>query len=786
MTLQLGNYLVFAGLLVFHLTDGSGQDARFFSRRGQFESGNGRFPEALKLNQLAYRIAAIASDPILQSQILNNIGGCQLGLFRYREAEQTLQRVRRSDEAAHDDILLGGADANLAALSAQMDDFPTAEMYARESLDAYSRTGQPKLRLRPLLTLATILSRQQSVKEGERYFLAGIRTATSIEDWTSAAYGWQHYGKALLENGQLEDANRALAESQRLSGKGRNMTGKDALLWNLSRLRLRQHHFADALKSINSAIQARDTGGLVPTWQLYQTRAQVELAKGDAVSALDDARKALERARALRANVIPDNDSRVGAEGFLDEAFSVLIDAGNQVYLNTRDTALLRETFEAAEENRADSLDKLLPTSSDWRAHLPSPQYWDKLSELIAQQRRTVRFDSALSSGRLVRLRSELSEMEAAAQSTVNARVGTVLDRVRKNLPADAALLSFRLGDGASWLWAVDRAGLRLYRLPPKAALLREIRNFRDGIHDNDTRRIGQTGRRLFADLFGGLKTSLRRSSQWFISADKPLSTVPMAALVVEVNHDGPVYLTQRKTLQLLPGAQLFDSPARGSLVNQRFVAVGDGIYNRADPRYGGSGLIRPSSWSMARLPASGAEVRFAANLWPNVALLTGSSMTKKALIQEIDRDPAVIHIASHVIPGHDRWQSGILALGMDRAGEPDLLTPQEILMHPLHSRLVVMTGCSSGSADSLPASGLMGLTRAWLAAGAGEVLATRWPTRDEDGDGLIGGFYLHLLASPDGNIPKALRKARQDMIARGGWRAEPRYWSSYFLIGVR
>ena len=79
-----------------------------------------------------------------------------------------------------------------------------------------------------------------------------------------------------------------------------------------------------------------------------------------------------------------------------------------------------------------------------------------------------------------------------------------------------------------------------------------------------------------------------------------------------------------------------------------------------------------------------------------------------------------------------------------------------------------------------------MGLTRSWLAAGAGEVLATRWATTDESGDGLIGNLYLHLLRSPDGNIPEALRLARIDMIAGGGWRAEPRYWSSFFLIGVR
>ena len=116
--------------------------------------------------------------------------------------------------------------------------------------------------------------------------------------------------------------------------------------------------------------------------------------------------------------------------------------------------------------------------------------------------------------------------------------------------------------------------------------------------------------------------------------------------------------------------------------------------------------------------------------------------------------------------------REGILALGIDKSGSPDLLTADEIVMHPVHSCLVVMTGCASGSGDVLPASGLMGLTRAWLAAGAGEVLATRWPTMDESHEGLGRSFYVHLLASPDGNVPEALREARLDMIARGGWRA--------------
>lgn len=700
-------------------------------------------------------------------------------------------QVRRSALAAHDDATVGSADSNLASVNMQLNvtGLSTAEMYARESLAAYSRIGKPgeRAQAQAMMTLADILSREQMTPEGEQFYQAGINAATRLQDWPSASKGWLHYGDRLLKSGRLEAADRAFAGSYSLLHRSGRLNGEDAVLCNLSRLRLLQHDLRSAQALIDSAIRVSPTsGGRITPRLLYQTRAEVELARGDATAALRDARRALQSARFLRANIVPDNDNRVGIEGVLDDTFSVLMEAGNLVYLKTGDGKVLRETFEAAEENRAESLSALLPAASDWRAKLSTSQYRYKLSQLFAAQRVAWRLNSAESAGRLARIETELSELEASAGATVRMHTGTTLDRVRHSLPRDSALLSFRLGDRASWLWTVYRDRLRLYRLPPKAILMAEIHEFQAAILDNDMRHIPIIGRQLYRDLMGGPGRSFAQSSQWYISLDEPLYTLAFPALVVETGKRGPVYLTQRKTLQVLPGAQLLGSPDRGSLVGMRFVLAGDGVYNRADPRYSGSGLVRPASWGMARLPGSGAEVRFAADLWRHAALLTGPKMTKEALLREIDRDPDVIHIASHVIEGQDRWHTSILALGIDPTGEPDLLTSREIQMHPLHARLVVMSGCSSGSGEALPASGLMGLTRAWLAAGAGEVLATRWPTMDESGDGLIGSFYLHLLASQDGNIPKALREARRDMIARGGWRAEPRYWSSFFLIGVR
>jgi CHAT domain-containing protein/tetratricopeptide (TPR) repeat protein len=778
----MGIHLVLAGLLVFGMADRSGQDARVEGHRAQIEIDNGRARQAISLYQLAYRMAAHSSDGNLRLSLLNNIAASQLTLFRYRDAEQTLLEARRAAQAAHNDAVLGSVDGNLAAMYAHLDDLPAAEMHAREAIKACSRTRQTWELQKVLLTLGDILSHRNLFDEGERYFIFGIRVASALHDRGYEVSAWTYYGMALSENGRLDDASRAFEMSRSLARASHR--SDDVLWWNLSQLRLRQHDFEGALESINAAIGTSQDEWPVPLWRLYQTRAEVQLQTGHAAQALDDARKALTLARLLRANVIPDNDARVGSEGVLDAVYSVLIDAGNEMYLKTRDSRLLRETFEWTEENRADSLEKLLPTASDWRNRLPSPQYWDKLSELTLAQRRAVRVHSTRSSERVIRLQTELSEMEAAAKATVQARGDTILGLVEKRLPAGASLLSFRLGERAGWRWSVHQGKLDLCRLPAKMQLAAEIGEFESGIRRNDSGTIAAAGSRLYRNLFGHLAKPVAQSEQWFISADEPLYTVPMAALVM--NEKGPVYLTERKTLLVVPGAQMLQGPEHSSMANQRFLAAGDGIYNHADPRYGGSDLLHLASWSMPRLPASGAEVRFAANFWRNPVMLTGKELSRRGLLREIERDPDVIHIASHVIPGQDRWRAGILALGIDDSGDPELLTPQEILLHPIHSRLVVMTGCASASGDALPASGLMGLTRAWLAAGAGEVLATRWPVKDEDQAGLIGSFYRHLLKSRGGTIPEALQRAREDMIARGGWRAEPRYWSSFFLIGVR
>ena len=78
------------------------------------------------------------------------------------------------------------------------------------------------------------------------------------------------------------------------------------------------------------------------------------------------------------------------------------------------------------------------------------------------------------------------------------------------------------------------------------------------------------------------------------------------------------------------------------------------------------------------------------------------------------------------------------------------LLGPTEIVAHPLTPGLVVMNGCHSAQGETLPGAGLMGLTRAWIAAGARAVLATAWDIPDEAGKTMMVRFYQRFRKHPE------------------------------------
>jgi CHAT domain-containing protein len=81
----------------------------------------------------------------------------------------------------------------------------------------------------------------------------------------------------------------------------------------------------------------------------------------------------------------------------------------------------------------------------------------------------------------------------------------------------------------------------------------------------------------------------------------------------------------------------------------------------------------------------------------------------------------------------------------------------------------------------------LLGLSRAWLAAGAEAVVASLWPTPDDNGRLFVSFYRLLRNVKRDGTGSRpasALREAQLEMLRSGTWRSEPRYWAAHFVTG--
>jgi CHAT domain-containing protein len=385
-----------------------------------------------------------------------------------------------------------------------------------------------------------------------------------------------------------------------------------------------------------------------------------------------------------------------------------------------------------------------------------------------------------------------------------------LLARVSATLPSDGVLFSFRLGESASWLWAVDRAGLVLYKLPPQQDLERKtaaaLEAIRQGKPDAEGAAAG-----LYAGLFGGVAPRFLAKARWILSLDKSLFDVPFAALIEP--HSGQLaYVAERHVVQVVPGAGYWlDALARrrGTSSSGRFLGIGDPIYNAADSRLHSRGgpLFRLAAWlrpgavsaatpatfSLPRLPASASELDSCARAWGGPStLLEGASAARPELAAALGRDPEIIHFATHFLESVAPQRNGagaagsfygLIALSLTSRGEADLLTPTEIARWKTRAELVVLSGCHSDAGRVLPGAGLLGLTRAWLTAGAHSVAGSRWDTPDESG-ALFAALYRELRLQPTPDPALALASAQREMIRSGGWRGRPRYWGAYFMVG--
>lgn len=733
---------------------------------------------------------------------LTALGNCYFAMFRYRKALDQYVEARQFAETAHDHANLGGLDVNISSLYLVMGDLDGAIRSAEVGLANFDRQSFRGGRSKCLIQLAVLRARQGWMGDAVALTAEAVDIAYGESDLATVAEAWEHLGEEYLGRGELGLADRALTEAFRLRTV-HHLTRLNYSYLNLSNLRLAQRDVESASRLIDQAIrQQKRPDCLERGWILYHARGRVRMAQGRLDEAFGDFRTALDLARNWRLEVLPADFTRVSSEIELQELYSSFIDAGNRLYMARGREALARETFRAAEENRAASLRALLHEPDDWRDALPA-RYWETLAQLHSAEVALLRDDSPALRAKMQQLRTAVLEFEARAGSNGEIDSQKLVERTRKSLPRDVALLSLHLGERQSFLWALSRERFRVYGLPRKTELADDIARFSGAVRKGDASSAA-LGRALYKKLFGDLDRRFREKPRWILALDQELFQAPFAALVVETGDAGPVYLVERHAVSLTSGAVMLAAGAReawSQAVSGEFLGVGDAIYNTADPRWR-KAAPRSTSWmpwvvsaasagpavhtpALARLAGSAREIETCARIWnpQEAALLEGAEATPGRFRNALHTHPSVIHFATHFVEAKQSPRYSMIALSLSPSGDPQYLSPLEITRARVRTGVVVLSGCSSGQAEALPASGLMGLTRAWLAAGARAVIASHWSAPDDSG-ALFADFYQQLRKTPDAGPPTALRRAQLHMLHAGGWRSNPQHWATYFVAG--
>ncbi len=756
----------------------------------------GKYLEARALFLAAASGAQQAGDLRSAAMFWNNAGAAAVTRLDYRDAQLDYLKARQAAETARELVPLAAATNNLASLYLQMGNPEAAIRIAREALAGPVGSADRKIHPKLEFQLASALARVRRFDEADGIYKEAVGELEEQGDFDSTARALASLGTAALEANLPDEAETALSKALMLV-RIHHLTASANVLRGLAQVKSRRGDLRSAAALFNAAIA--EPQSLTPRWVIFADRAQFRLDHNELPGALADFREAHRLAALMRADIVPADQDRITFESGLNRVGAGLVDAGNRIAQQTSDRTLLKETFDIAEEDRLWSLRALVPAANDWRTRLP-PRYWDLLAGYQSIERGLMAQPSAEMQKRASELQLELQEIEAGATSrptsgATSGQTQSALEHVRSVLDADSVLFSFHVTKSAGWLWVVDRGRVDVYPVPALEILKSRVADFALATRQGDVRAVA-LGRGLYKDLFGAVPAVYLAHKRWLLELDGPLFDLPFASLVVPVvpgsgaadaRQNEPNYLIERAALQAIPGALMMERP-RVVAAHATFLGIGDPVYNAADNRYEGN-KNKNLVMALPRLPATAEELQACSRAWgaSGTRILTGQDAGLASVRAALLSHPSVIHFATHVVASPEDHSSGLIALSLDRSGAMGFMGPTEIVAHPVSASLVVLNGCHSGQGDELPGAGLMGLTRAWIGAGARSVLATRWDIPDEAGKTVMVEFYRALRAHPDRGEAFALEQAQLAALKENDSKpaqSNTAIWAAYFLLG--
>jgi CHAT domain-containing protein len=618
-------------------------------------------------------------------------------------------------------------------------------------------------------------------------------------------------GQIYQEEGLLVKAKGSFEAALAIYEKNGNIAGQVKVLCAISKLSLLTSQTQAALKQAEQAVglaekqaklavsPADHVNASAIRWHAWLSHARVQRVLGHRESACQSYKWAISYFKELWWEVyIVTEASAIASREEIQSAYREYVD----ILMEQRD---FNRAYEMADQTKSRTLlnftgaRRVTRQFDDSKQTATLRQMSQSIIRLKQQAKPQKQIEAAEHQLQEFQVQLEMERVKYRLVWSKPAKIEQLQNQMRKD---QTALIEFFLGEERSFVWLVTEEGSYQKTLPPRKEIEELVRPYLTTLFTAPSRmypekalsKLRGQSETLFAKLFGDLAKHLKPGQPLIVVPDGLLHYLPFETLIYDghylIEDHEVIYNPSASMLGLL---QASESTVK-SADKMELLAIGDVIF--APPAKAIKGkkqsnglsnqvLSETQNVNLSSLPNAKTEVEDIANFFPadRRKTLMGKESTESAFKRESLRRYQRLHFATHsLINETSPMQSVVVLTQGDDPEEDGRLNVGEISRLDLDCDLVVVSACQTGRGKLLSGEGVVGLSRAFLYAGAQSVVVSLWNVSDGSTGQLMKVFYQNLTSGQ--SKAAALRKAKLQMIGNSNLTRHPYYWAPFIMIG--
>jgi CHAT domain-containing protein len=722
-----------------------------------------------------------SQDQAAEISILTLKAVAHARLHQFNESEDNLQRAEKLCAATSQ-----GCGAVLRArgvLAMEQGEYARAEGYFNQSLAFARAHGDRFLEATALLNLGTASLQQNHFDEAVDW----SSSARELSIQLGAGYvaqvalgnlGWAYY--------QLGDAERALDMFLQAEKSARQFRAVHVqLIWLMAAgyvyldrgdYSLAEQSYLqgldlaeqikgkeDVLTALMSLALVSDQMGKLSPAREYAERA-IQMARGDGNRSdelyplLVEGRVAAKQNDSTRAEnifreVASDPKSDVSLKWEAEHSLAKLYEGENRPGEAEREYRAALKTFETARSELKHE-ESALPFLTN-----ASRIYDDYVHFLVARGRSA----EALQVADFTRARTlaeGLGQLRKGASLTPSA-----LDAQAVAGRARGSVLFYWLGEKHSYLWAITAKKTAIFTLPSRAEIDAAVRRYERGLvgPQDVLETANRDGSWLYTTLVAPAASLLGKNGRVLIIPDGSLNGLNFETLLApgERLH----YWIEDATISDASSLRLLHAPAT-STSNAKLLMIGNPL--AAGSEYGA-------------LPNAGLEMDKIENHFAEGerTVYARAGATAASYLASKPGQFSYIHFVAHGTASRTSpLDSAVVLSPSGKQEDPFKLYARDVIGCPLHARLVTISTCFGAGTRAYTGEGLVGLSWAFLRAGAHNVVGALWEVNDSSTPQLMDRFYAELTAGESPDV--ALRAAKLSLLNSNNAFRRPYYWGPF------